>query len=163
MECLISTVASLSLTMVAVACTATATTPAPVSPTASPTTSCPVTPFEMIPPNDVVGWAQPTWQRATVGVWGHPYLDGYTAQSGFVGTDPGVKILWWVTDDGTDPVVLDVASLGAGGFSASYSFDPPGVGRHDRPTGFTTPPPGCYAIRVTVGTRSGVIVDQVLP
>jgi len=122
-----------------------------------------VTPFETIPPNDVVGWAQPTWQQAVGGVWGHPYLDGYTAESGFASTDPGVKILWWVLDDGNDPVVLDITSVGAGGFSATYSFDPPGVGRRDRPTGLSTPPPGCYKVSITVGTRRGVIVDQVLP
>lgn len=155
--------AVLCLTVFAAACTATATTSSPISPSATPTTSCPVTPFETIPPNDVVGWAEPTWQRATVGVWGHPYLDGYTAQSGFASTDPGLKILWWIIDDGNDPVALDITSLGDGGFSARYSFDPPGVGRRDHPTGFATPPPGCYKVSITVGTRSGVIVDQVLP
>jgi hypothetical protein len=133
------------------------------TPVRTPNAPCPVTPFETIPPNSVVGWDQRTWQRAAVGLWAHPYLSDYTMQSGFPASYDGVKVLWWILDDGNDRLVLSVTSLPAGSFSASYSFDPPGVDRRDRPTGFATPPPGCYEIRVTVGTHSGAVVDQVLP
>jgi hypothetical protein len=124
---------------------------------------CPVTSFETIPANDVVGWDQPTWQRATTGVWAHPYLPEYTIRSGFQGSESGVKILWWILDAGNDTVILDVTSFPAGAYSAGYAFDTPGPDRRDRPTSFTTPPPGCYEIRIAVGSRSGAILDQVLP
>jgi hypothetical protein len=124
---------------------------------------CPVTTFETIPQNDIVGWDQRSWQRAAVGVWAHPYLNDFTNTSGFPASDTDIKVLWWVLDGGNDTLVLNVTSLPPGGYGASYSFDPPGVDRRDRPTGFATPPPGCYEVRVTVGTRSGVVIDQVLP
>jgi hypothetical protein len=124
---------------------------------------CPVTPFETIPANDVVGWEQQAWQRATADLWAHPYLADYTPQSGFVASDPGIKILWWTLEATNDPLILVVSSIPAGGFSVTQSFDPPGPDRRDRPTGFDMPPPGCYEIRVTLGARSGAVVDQVLP
>jgi len=127
------------------------------------TAPCALTAFETIPANDVVGWDQRTWQRAAAGVWGHPYLADYTTQSGFSGTEPDVKILWWVLEGGSEAVVLDVMSVPAGAYAASYSYDAPGQDRRDRPTGFPTPPPGCYEIRITIGARNGAIVDRVLP
>lgn len=136
-----------------------------VRPSLQTGTACAVTPFETIPPNDVVGWDQPTWQRASDGIWAHPYLgdDIYSARSGFLATDPGVKILWWVLDGGDEPLVITVASYPTGSFSARYSFDKPGPNRRDRPTGFPIPPAGCYEIRVDLGARTGSVIDQVLP
>jgi hypothetical protein len=125
--------------------------------------TCPVTPFETIPANDVVGWDQPTWQLATAGLWAHPFLSEYTAQSGFPASDREIKILWWTLVATNDPMIVTVSSIPVGGFSVTQSFDPPGLDRRDRPTGFGMPPPGCYEIRVTVGARSGVVVDQVMP
>lgn len=121
-----------------------------------------MTTFETIPPNDVVGWDQPTWQRATDGVWGHPYLDAYTPDAAFMSSESQLKILWWVLDGGDAPVVLRVASVD-GGFSASYSFDAPGHDRRDRPTGIPIPPAGCYSIGITVGSMKGTVVDRVAP
>ncbi len=129
----------------------------------APSGACPVTPFEVIPENAVVDWAHPTWQLAAPGLWAHPYLADYTAASGFPAADPGVKILWWSLDAGNDPLRLTVTSIPPGGFSSTHAFDPPGSDRRDRPTGFETPPPGCYEVRVTLGGNSGVVVDQVLP
>lgn len=122
-----------------------------------------MTSFETIPANDVVGWDQPAWQRATSGVWAHPYLPDYTTRSGFDGTESGMKILWWILDGGNDAVVLDVTSFPAGTYSASYRFDVPGPNRRDRPTRLPTPPHGCYEIRIVVGASTGAVVDQVLP
>lgn len=135
-----------------------------VSPTAPGAGApCAITPFETIPPNDVVSWDQLTWQRAADGIWGHPYLADYTAESGFLASDPGVKILWWVLDGGDQPLVITITSNPAGSFSARYSFDAPGPNRRDRPSGFPIPPAGCYQIQVDLGARTGTIVDQVLP
>jgi hypothetical protein len=135
-----------------------------VSPTASGAgASCPITPFETIPPNDVVGWDQLTWQRAADGIWAHPYLADYTTESGFLVSDPGVKILWWVLDGEDQPLVITVLSDPAGSFMARYSFDTPGPNRRDRPSGFPMPSAGCYQIQVDLGGRTGSIVDRVLP
>jgi hypothetical protein len=124
---------------------------------------CPTTPFETIPPNDVVGWDQPTWQRAADGVWGHPYLDSYTPDAVISESETRLKILWWVLDGGDAPLVLTVTSVVGGSFQTSYSFDAPGRNRRDRPTDIPIPAPGCYSIGVTIGTRSGSIVDRVAP
>jgi hypothetical protein len=86
-----------------------------------------------------------------------------TAQSGFAASDPSIKILWWTLDATNDPLILTVSSIPGSGFSVTQSFEPPGPDRRDRPTGIDMPPPGCYEIRVTMGTRSGDVVDQVLP
>jgi hypothetical protein len=138
---------------------------AAVAPTASVAgASCAITPFVTIPPNDVVGWDQLTWQRAADGIWAHPYLaTDYTAEGGFLASDPGVKILWWVLDGGDQPLLITISSDPAGSFSARYSFDAPGSNRRDRPSGFPTPPAGCYQIQGDLGGRAGTIVDQVLP
>ena len=136
-----------------------------VSPTAAGAgPPCRITPFETIPPNDVVGWDQLTWQRVADGIWAHPYFaTDYTAEAAFLASDPGVKILWWVLDGGNEPLLITVSADPAGSFSAQYAFDAPGNNRRDRPSGFPTPPVGCYQIQVTVGGRTGAIVDQVLP
>jgi hypothetical protein len=137
--------------------------PSPSASLASPGVPCPVTPFETIPPNDVVEWDQPIWQPAAEGLWAHPYLSNYTTRSGFTTSPDDLKILWWILDGGKSaPVALRVTSLPAG-FSAEYSFEAPGPDRRDRPSGFVTPPPGCYEINITIGTQNGVVVDQVLP
>jgi hypothetical protein len=128
-----------------------------------PSAACPVTPFETIPPNDVVGWDQPTWQQASDGVWGHPYLDAFTPDAAFRSSESQLKILWWVLDGRDAPVVLTVASLDGGSFNSTYSFEAPGRGRRDRPTGISTPPPGCYSIGITVGSMNGTVVDRVAP
>jgi hypothetical protein len=128
-----------------------------------PSAACPVTSFETIPPNDVVGWDEPTWQQASEGLWGHPYLDAFTPDCAFRSSESQLKILWWVLDGRDVPVVLTVESLNGGSFSATYSFDAPGHDRRDRPTGISTPPPGCYSIGITVGSMNGTIVDRVAP
>jgi hypothetical protein len=128
-----------------------------------PSAACPVTPFETIPPNDVVGWDQPTWQRASEGLWGHPYLDSYGSDGAVSASESQLKILWWVLDGRDAPVVLTVAPLNGGSFNATYSFDAPGHDRRDRPTGISTPPPGCYSIGITVGSMNGTVVDRVAP
>jgi hypothetical protein len=128
-----------------------------------PSAACPVTPFVTIPPNDVVGWDQPTWQQASDGLWGHPYLDSYGPDGAISASESQLKVLWWVLDGGDAPVVLTVAALDGGAFNASYSFDSPGHDRRDRPTGISTPPPGCYSIGVTVGSMNGTVVDRVAP
>jgi hypothetical protein len=128
-----------------------------------PSAACPVTPFETIPPNDVVGWDQPTWQQASDGVWGHPYLDAFTPDAAFRSSESQLKILWWVLDGRDAPVVLTVAPLNGGSFNSTYSFEAPGRGRRDRPTGISTPPPGCYSIGITVGSMNGTVVDRVAP
>jgi hypothetical protein len=128
-----------------------------------PSAGCPVTPFETIPPNDVVGWDQPTWQRASDGLWGHPYVEAFTPDAAFRSSESQLKILWWILAGGDAPVVLTVASVPGGSFSASYSFDTPGKDRRDRPTGIPLPPPGCYSIRVAIGTQEGTIIERVAP
>jgi hypothetical protein len=146
------------------------------SPTFMPTTSptgpslpggdaaCPVTVFETIPPNDIVGWQVAEWQAATTGVWGHPYLDVYDPRyAGFSSANPAAKILWWLQDPSDLPMVLTIESIPPGAFRDQVTTAAPGPQRHDRPTGFTTPPPGCYAIGVRIGTTQGRIVERVLP
>lgn len=78
-------------------------------------------------------------------------------------TSPGIKILWWILDSDDEPLSLEVAATDVDEFSARYVFDSPGPGRRDRPTGFPTPPPGCYRIEVTVGMRHGAVVEQIVP
>ncbi|MDQ6794306.1 MAG: hypothetical protein M3067_05735 [Chloroflexota bacterium] len=124
--------------------------------------TCAVTPFETIPPNDVVAWQSAEWQRAAAGVWAHPYFDSYDpGNSGFRGSDPGVKILWWVEAPGDLAIVLGVDSL-SGTYKDGVKVDSPGALRHDRPTGFSMPPPGCYRISITLGRTQGSIIDRVL-
>src|SRR5712691_4137172 len=150
----------------------------PLSPTASPASAagspsglegaalgggCPVTPFETIPANGVVAWDQSIWQRATDGIWAHPYLDSYGPGGASSASDANLKILWWVLAAGEAPVDLTVTATTEGSYSDHESFDPPGRNRRDRPTEIRTPPPGCYSIAVTVGTRHGTIVERVVP
>jgi hypothetical protein len=123
--------------------------------------TCPVSPFGSITPNDVVGTEG--WQQAAPDLWAHPYVAAPTVTSGFAGSDPGVKILWWAPDASDAPLLLTITSFDPGGYAARYTFDPPGPGRHDRPTGFATPPAGCYVIEAAIGATSGAVVDRVLP
>ncbi|MGH2464161.1 MAG: hypothetical protein ACRDGI_01755 [Candidatus Limnocylindrales bacterium] len=117
-------VAALAVVLAVASCTSTPVTPSvsdaavsvSVSPdppdrSAAPTSATvtppyPITAFGTIPPNDVVGYDEPTWQQAASGIWGHPYLTDYTMKSGFIAHDPGTKVLWWITNPGNDRVVL---------------------------------------------------------
>jgi hypothetical protein len=125
---------------------------------------CAVTSFETIPPNDVVGWQVNEWQRATAGIWGHPYLDRFDTESGgFPSGDPAIKVLWWIDDPSDLGMVLTIESIPPGTYDDEVTVEAPGPQRRDRPAGFSTPPPGCYRIGVTIGTKRGSIVDRVLP
>jgi hypothetical protein len=85
------------------------------------------------------------------------------AHSGFRGSDPGIKILWWTQPAVDLPVVLTIDSIPSGMYQNQVTFDPPGPGRQDRPTGFSMPPPGCYRIGIRLGTKQGSVIDRVLP
>jgi hypothetical protein len=130
---------------------------------ASPIDGCPVTVFQTIPPNDVVGWQEPMWQEAAPGIWAHPYVASYGLDSGFDPSDPELKILWWLQAQPDEPLEINVVAQADGRVVGAYTFEAPGPGRRDRPTGFGTPPPGCYEIRVTIGAVHGSVVDRVLP
>jgi hypothetical protein len=135
----------------------------PEAPTVASLAPCPVTRFETIPPNDVVGWDQATWQRAVDGVWGNPLLGVDGSEGGFHASDSAFKILWWVLDGENDPLVLTLRTVPDHTVITSASFDAPGPNRHDRPSDLPMPPPGCYEIQIKIGARSGAIVDRVLP
>jgi len=134
------------------------------APSVTAVVECGVTPFGLIPRNDVVAWDVPAWQLAAPGLWANPGMDvNDVAHSGFRGSDPGVKILWWTQPAVDLPVVLTIDSIPSGTYQDQVTFDPPGHDRQDRPTGFSMPPPGCYRVGIRLGTKEGSVIDRVLP
>ena len=131
---------------------------------ADASTTCPVTPFTTIPENPTVDWRSATWQRATDGLWGHPYLTTYEESgSGFASSDANTKILWWLGEPTDAALTLRAQRTDRQGEGLEWSFPSPGHLRQDRPTGFPMPSPGCYQIDVEVGELRGSITDRVLP
>lgn len=131
---------------------------------ADASTTCGVTPFSTIPENATVDWQSATWQRATDGLWGHPYMATYDeSSSGFASSDANTKILWWLSAKTDAVLTLHVQRADGQGPSHEWSFPSPGHLRQDRPTGFPMPSPGCYQIDVEVGEFRGSIIDRVVP
>src|ERR1019366_2072953 len=130
---------------------------APV-PSATGIAECRVTPFGTIPRNDVVGWNVPAWQLAAPGLWANPGMRVKdVAHSGFRGSDPGVKVLWWTQPAVDLPMVLTIDSIPPGTYHDQVTWDPPGPGQQHRPTGLSMPPTGCYRIGIRLGTRQGSV------
>jgi len=101
-----------------------------------------------------VSWNYLAWQKAAAGIWAAPAL-AFSPDT--------AKILWWAPDLVDGPMTLVIDSIPVGRYHETYRFDAPAFRRGDRPSGFPTPPVGCYQIGVIIGARAGSVIDRVLP
>jgi hypothetical protein len=124
-----------------------------------PWPACAITPTETIERNDVVAWDKSIWQNSGADVWAAPF-------GGFSSYAPEFKVLWWVPHGNGHPLTVDISRIddGAGApldLQMVLEADRVRPQRADRPSGVPSLPPGCYTFEVSIGDKTGSLVEQV--